>query len=281
MKKFYKKSSRRPRSRKAVIRKALKKDWSRKVSGVVKRVLSRNIETKMVNEYYTVAPYPTQASIANIAAQNIIMLSPNSAEMPIPVGVASNERIGNKIKTKRVILRMIMYPKPYNNIINPTPKPQVVTIWCCSAKQGYVSTNSMATIFDTNFFNDGGTSSGYLSTLVDSISTVNSGAVQLHWKRTFKLGHSTHYAQPNQASEPYPSNVQYANNDYKMNIIRTFDVTKHIPKNIEFDDLNNTPNVRNTFLIIGVANADGQAFASADHRPLDVYAHLQYQYTDA
>lgn len=282
MKKFYnKKSSRRPRSRKAVVRKAIKKDWDKKVSRVVKRVMSRDIEVKQGNTSVAFTPRSTLATITQLSSDNIVWVSPNSTTMSISQGTRQDERIGNKVRTKRCTFKMIMYPKPYNSIINPNPRPQVITVWCCSAKRGYVSPADMATIFDTNFFQDGLTSTGYTSQLLDNVSSINENAVTVYWKRTFKLGHSTHYAQPNQASELYPSNVQYANNDYKMNVIKTFDLTKQMLKTYSFDDSNNTPNQRCTFLVFGIANADGQLFTSGDHLPVDVYGHLSYTYTDA
>lgn len=281
MKKFYKKSSRRPRSRKGVIRKALRTGWKKSVAKVVKRVLSRNVEVKEANVSVSFTPRSTLATITQLASDNIVWCSPSASIMPIPQGTRQDERIGNKIRTKRCTFKMIMYPKPYNSIINPNPRPIVVTVWCCSAKKGYASPQDMATIFDTNFFQDGFQSTGYTSQLLDNVTATNDDAVRVYWKRTFKLGHSTHYAQPNQASEPYPSNVQYANNDYKMNVIRSFDITKQMLKTYSFDDSLNTPNQRTTFLVFGIANADGQLFTSGDHLPVDVYGHLCYTYTDA
>lgn len=275
----YAKARRVPRKR-TIVRKAIRSAWKKSVASVCKSVLAKQVEVKRSNSTFSIAPYNTLASVANIADQNILWVSPNATNLPIIQGVRQDERVGNKVRTKRCILKVIMYPKPYDSIINPTPKPQIVTMWCVSARIGYASNTSMATIFDTNFFQDGFTSTGYLSQLLDSISEVNGEAVQLHWKRSFKLGHATHYAQPNQATEPYPSNVQYSNNDYKMNIIRQFDLTKAMKKTYTFDDTNNTPNDRSTFIIFGVANADGTTFANAAYRPVDVYAALDYHYTD-
>lgn len=276
---YAKKARKVPRKR-TVIRKALRSAWKKSVAKVVKGVLSKQVEVKRKNEVYTFAPYNTLATVANIADQNILWISPNGVTMPIVSGTRQDERIGNRIRTHKCKVKVIMYPKPYDSILNPTPQPQVVTIWCVSARIGYASNTSMAQIFDTNFFQDGFTSTGYTSNLIDSISEVNSDAVTLHWKRTYKLGHATHYAQPNQATEPYPSNVQFSNNDYKMNIIREFDLTKALKKTFVFDDSNNTPNDRSTFLIFGVANANGQNFVNSGYRPLDVYATVDYHYTD-
>lgn len=266
-------------SKKTVVKKALARRSNAKIANVVKRVLSKQAEVKNANSSFSFAPASTIASVGTLATDNIVWVSPNSSQLPIIQGVRQDERVGNKIRTKRCKLKVIMYPKPYNATSNPLPRPQVVTMWCVSAKIGYTSNSSMATIFDTNFFQDGFTSTGYLSQLIDSISEINSDAITLHWKRSFKLGHSTHYAQPNQTTEPYPSNVQYSNNDYKMNIIREFDLTKALKKTYTFDDTNNTPNDRSTFIIWGIANADGTLF-TADTRPVDVYATLDYYYTD-
>lgn len=275
MKKFNKKSSRRPRGRRAIVKRALAKSWKRSVAKVCKRVISKQAEIKNANSSFSIAPHNTLALTSDIATQNILWVSPNSSQLPIIQGVRQDERVGNKIKTKRCKLKVIMYPKPYDATINPTPQPQIVTMWCVSAKIGYTSNTSMATIFDTNFFQDGFTSTGYLSQLIDSISEVNSDAITLHWKRSFKLGHSYH-PQYNTSHV----DAQFSNNDYKMNHIRQFDLTKALKKTYTFDDTNNTPNDRSTFIIFGVANANGQLFTNGAYRPVDVYATLDYYYTD-
>lgn len=273
----------RPRtsSKKRIIRKALAKSWKKSVAKVCKRVISKTAEVKSLNNAFSFSPLNGIATTSDISNSNIIWCSPNASTMIINQGVDSDSRLGNKIKTVKCNVKVIMYPKPYDISVNVTPRPQIVTIWCVSAKQGYVSQSSMGTLFDTVFFQSGSTSVGYLSQLIDSISPVNKDVIQLHWKRSFKLGHATHYAQPNQATEPYPSNVQYSNNDYKMNHMLKFSLTKAMPKYFNFNDANDTPNNRSVFLIFGIANADGTPFTNGStQRPVDVYATVDYFYTD-
>lgn len=280
-KRYVKKARRVPRKR-TIVRKAVRSAWKKSVAKVCKRVIGTQAEVKQLNETFSFSPRNALALVSDLATDNILWCSPNGSTMPISIGGTSQQRIGNKVRTKRCSVKLIMYPKPYSASTNTRPVPQIVTIWCCSAKQGYVSSSSMATIFDANFFQDGSTSSGYLGQLVDNISTVNKDVVQLHWKRTFKLGHSTMYGVPPIGTDvTYNNNAQFANNDYKQNIITSFDLTKHMPKNFNFDDANNTPNNRSVFLVFGIANADGQLFTSdSGQRPLDVYAQVNYFYTD-
>lgn len=269
-----------PRKR-TVVRKAIRRARKASVARVVKRVLSTQAEVKGINESFGFSPRNSLALVSDLALDNILWCSPNSTTMQISQGSNSQQRIGNKIRTKSCTVKLIMYPKPYSATVNALPKPQIVTVWCCSAKQGYVSNTSMATIFDTTFFQDGSTSSGYLGQLIDNISTVNKDVVQLHWKRTFKLGHSTMYGSPNAGAGDGLNQAQWANNDYKQNIITSFNLTKHMPKNFTFNDNNDTPNNRSVFLIFGIANADGQLFTSdAAQRPVDVYAQVNYSFTD-
>lgn len=267
--------------KRAIVRRALAKGWKKSVAKVCKKVISKQAEVKITNEYFTFSPRNGLALVSDLAVDNMLWCSPNATTLAIPQNTTSSGRIGNKIKTKRMKVKMILYPKPYSSGTNSSPKPQIVTIWCCSAKQGYVNNSSMATIFDTTFFQDGSTSSGYLGQLLDNISTINTDVVQLHWKRTYKLGHSTMYGSPNAGAGAGLDQAQWSNNEYKMNHILNFDLTKAMPKTFSFNDNNDTPNNRSVFLIIGIANADGTQFtADATQRPVDVYAHLQYTYTD-
>jgi len=68
-------------------------------------------------------------NIQQSAVMNVRTLSPSSAFMPIVQGTTQDERVGNRIQTKKVTLRYILHPTGYNPTTNITPCPQNVIMW--------------------------------------------------------------------------------------------------------------------------------------------------------
>jgi len=268
------------KGKKTVVRKALRKDSQQKVAKVCKRVISNMAEVKSNQTTYLVSPKNFLAAVGDMPINNVIMVSPNADINPITQGTTSESRSGNKIRTKYCRAKIILTPNDYDATNNQIPKPQMVRFWCVSPKDGYYSSSEMATVFKTTFFQDGNTSAGYNSNLVDLVSKVNSDILTLHWSRTYKIGQAlgsgNGYGPGNGVNNSY-----YSNNDFKMNQILTFDFTKHVQKNYTYNDNSTTPNGKSTFLIVGLANADGTPFTSAAaQNPIGMWYQIDYGFTD-
>lgn len=271
------------KSKKAVVRKALRKNSQQKVAKVCKRVISNMAEVKSNQTTYITSPRNQLAAVADLPLNNVFMVSPNTDINPITQGTTSESRSGNKIRTKYCKARIIITPNDYDATNNTIPKPVIVKFWCVTPKDGYYSASEMATAFKTSFFQDGNTSQGYSSNLVDLVSTVNKDVFTLHWSKSYKLGYSSMYAVSGtggSGTQPSPYAL-WQNNDYKMNHIINFDFTKHIQKTFTYNDNAVTPNGKSTFLIVGLANADGTPFTSAaGQNPVGLWAQFDYGFTD-
>lgn len=276
---YRKKVSRRPKGKKAIVRSALAKSWKKSVASVCKRVIARQAEVKTQELRTNVSPVANNQSLATIRDQNLVMISPASSYATISQSTNSAGRIGNEVYTKFCKGRMILYPKAYNLSNNSTPCPTVVTVWCVSSKLGYISPDNLATLFTSQFFQYGASSSGYLSRLEDNIQSINKDTLQVHFKRTYKVGHNRQEGNgvgpSNGANDSY-----FNNNDYKMNHIINYDFTKFMRKIYKFNDANDTAQGKNVWLVFGVAKADGSFYSATNYSPLDVYLQVQYGYTD-
>lgn len=278
---YRKRVSRRPRGKKAIIRKALSSNWKKSVASVCKKVIARQSEIKIVTQTYGVSPVASLRGVADFSLYNIIQVSPGSlGPSPIVGGYTQDERIGNEIMTKYCKGNMIITPKSYNVTNNVNPSPSVVTVWCVSPRSGYLSQDSMATLFNSTFFQSGGLTAGYASRLTDTIAQLNKDKLQVHWKRVYKIGHSTQYSAPNQSVPESVNQAQWANNDFKMNAIVKYDFTKAMSRIYKFNDVQTQPENKNTYLIFGVARADGQQYISTNYAPVDIYLETEYGYTD-
>lgn len=279
--KYRRRPLRKSPSKKTVVRKALRKSNNQRVAKVCKKVISNMAEVKSSQTTYTVSLRNAQDTVSNFILNNVIMVSPNTDINPIIQGTNSEQRTGNKIRTKYCKGKIILYPNPSSAVSNINPKPCIIRFYCVSPKDGYYSASEMATVFDTSFYQDGNTTAGYSGTLVDLISTVNKDILTLHWTRTYKLGHATMANSSVSSSQVPLQEAQWSNNDYKMNHIINFDFTKHVQKNFTFNDNASTPQGKSTFLIAEMCYADGRPFTSASSElPVGMYYQIDYGFTD-
>lgn len=276
---YRKKSSRRPRTRGAIIRTALGKSWKKSVAKVCKRVISKQAEVKEQTWTTTTTPGNTLQSPSTMVGKNVFPLSPFTAFLTVNQGNGQSNRVGNVIQLKSLTGKIVLYPKPYDIANNPSDsnRPAIVTFWCVTPKQKYFTPTDMASAFDTTFFDNGNSSQGYTSSLLDLVLPFNEDKFSLHFKRSYKLGHSgpTDNGVPTDAINEY-----WSNNDYKMNHIINFNFTKFMPKRITFDDTTSDATCRTVYLIVGIAKADGTAYSGSSYYPVDMYMNLNLKYTD-
>jgi len=282
---YRKKVSRRPRSKKGVVRSALAKSWKKSVARVVKKTLSSHVEVKSASYVSTVTPVNTLAGSSSMIGTNVIPVSPywdstiaTDRFLRISQGTGEANRVGNVIRTKSCKGKIVIYPKPYNVANNPSDsnRPTLVTFWCVSPKNKFMSPSTAANRFDIGLFDNGNTVDGYRSQLLDLVQPINNDLFTLHFKRTYKLGHATY----DNGIAGDGDQEFWTNNDYKMNHIINFDFTKFMPKRIVYQDGDDIPNCKTLYLFVGIAKADGSSYSSSSNYPVDMYLNLDFRYTD-
>jgi len=82
--------------------------------------------------------------------------------------------------------------------------------------------------------------------LYNVIQAPNLDRIQLLHKRIFKVGYSSGNDSGNRS-----------NNDFKFNQKFSINVTKYLPKVIKFDDADQDPSIRHTYMLITPFSADG------------------------
>lgn len=230
----------------------------------VRRVLKNTAETKMISQTgtYTIAPY------SGAYPWTDVNLGINASTLLPSQGTGQGSRIGNKITTKKVMLRGYVTPYGYAAISNPKPVPVNARMLLLSNRAQPQNTPTVST-----FYQAGNTSVGPNGSLQDLIRPYNRDVNTVYTSRDYKIGHSSESGTGSDAV-----NGLQANNDYRMNAIFKLDITKYLPKTITFDDTTTTPITRNLFMRWILANADGNPnLASASHA---VFWTVDYQYTD-
>lgn len=237
------------------------------VKNYVKKELHRNVENKLVVENVTV---DFSAYLANIdlAVQTI---SPSPSTLPIAQGVEQGQRIGNTIRTRKLILKYIIHPNPQDGTTQPQPVPQEVTIWI-----GYLKNNrtKQPDIADYNvFFQSGNTSVAPSSNLSDMILPENLDVFHICKKIRHKIGNSVY----TDYQGIKPSNY-YTNNDFALNVMRTVDCTKYINKVLKFNDQSL---VSDTGLYMWMTSVNADGTTNYQDKVVRMNYTLRYEYEDA
>lgn len=270
--------------RKTYRRKALKRTYKRKsyapkrkmtsIKKVVKREIARAIEDKTA-QYYDGAAGLQSVLSASFAATNMFPLGPSTAFSPIiNQGAGQSSRIGNRIKTKKLVVKGSLYPLPYDVSTNNSPQPLLVKCWIMYDKTN--PTVEPDPKGSGDFFQLGGSSKGFANNLTDMWAPVNTDRYRVLTTRTFKLGYSDYSATPNTA--PYVNQQQFRNNDFPMSVNFSIDCTKYYPKDVRFNDNNALPTTRGLFMLWQYVAANGSGIAG---QSIQMQYLQDYHYEDA
>lgn len=248
MRRFLKK---RPNLRSKRIKKTFKrKALRRAVARIARREISRAAEdkttrTQSAGRLQNYPPAGTSFDSKNIIDTSVILRN-------IQHGTQQGNRIGNKIKLKRFLMRATLFTNP------GYAKPVIVKMFIISDKlnpTNVTALNIMDACDNTQFqpggtfFENGTTTSGMTGGFGDLQMDVNTDRFTVHKTRVFKVGGASS-----------PTTTPAANNDFK--IVQHFKVNllKYMPKVVKYQDaLTNSWYTRKVFIVFAVINADDVA----------------------
>lgn len=238
--------------RKRVVRKSRRVVSRRKSSvGVavkkyVKRAIHANVENKR-------ALYNASFSVGNIGNSSTLYarpLTPAAGFLTINSGTGQGDKIGNRCKTMKAMLRYTLFPLGYDAVSNPLPIPQEVLIIIGYAKQTPCTIPTGVQV--GSLFQNGSASSPPQGDLGDLIQPYNHDVWTIKKVIRHKIG--------NGAVEGTGANFGnqfYNNNDFKLNAYRSINITDIYPKNLIFNDGGNNLQNAGLFIMIESINANG------------------------
>lgn len=261
-----KRTTMRPKTGKALVKKAIKDVKTQSLTKFIKQVVTRT-EEKKVTIYQNGFTFG-----GGSLGSNIFPISPyNVTGLAISQGTGQGDRIGNKIRTNSLIMRYTIFPNAYNATTNPTPIPQNIRLWFFSVK----GSNTLLATNPANFIQTGDSSTTLSGTVLDLNRIVNKDLYTYLGHRTHKLGFATYTGTGGNPQFGYS-----ANNDYELNIQGYMNLTKMCPKIIKFNDTDQNPNSTLVQCLIECVNADGTSQTSL-LKPCTLNYQLSYTYTDA
>jgi len=240
------------------------------VKGYVKKELHSAIETKCVQIN------PGQLSFGNVAEApdfNAYPMAPLNTYWTVPQGTGQGNRVGNIIKVRKCTLSYVLRPAQYDALTNPNPQPSEVVMFL-----GYVrNTPAFAPVpGDINqLFQAGSSSLAPVGSLKDIISIYNTDYWMIKKSWRHKLGFAN-----NAGSGNSPASQSFANNDFKLNVVKRLDITKHMPKTCVFNDTSSTTNTKNLFLMFYAVSTNGGVYSSIT-LPVNIDYWIDFHYEDA
>lgn len=259
-----------------------KRQATKNFKRMVTRIIHKNVENKLITSGFTAGLYPISSG-GNFISNNIFPLSPHTeatypagAQLIISQGSGDGNRIGNRVRTSRVMLRGMLWSNPYNASTNTINCPIEVCLWVFRLKPGFADTYVNAqSVLANSIFKIGNNVAGITNTMLDFNYPINTDMIILKKRKVFKLGNAAQYNTVGSVN----SNL-YANNDFKLNQRFSLNVTKYVNKNVSYKDTDNNPTSRTTWCALTFANADNSTPLSTNI-PASFNYFVEYQYEDA
>lgn len=247
---------------------------------MVRREIAKTEEVKSI-QYGRPLGSPVNFSTvdaSNFSSQAIVVCTPGTASgQDITQGTGFANRIGNKVRTKKLVLTMMFWPAPFNAVTNPVPSPTEVGLWLIKLKPTLNdNVTTVNTICQGSFLQAQNSNIGLWGTVEDLMTPINKDSVQLLGFKKLKIGYSAYGNAGTNANTQH-----YHNNDYNYNQKVVWDLTKHVDKNLIWDDSATEPTNRHIYLVMQALRADGSANGGTVTDTCTSMYRFDYDYTDA
>lgn len=196
---------------------------NKKITRVVKKVMARAVETKVVQYNASLNAGCISSSVSQAQLNGrVFMITPQGATIASVVqaypiigsGVGQDQRVGDEIKIKGIYVNYLINANGYEATTNPNPRATLCTIWVVRPKRGQVDGlqvgNLQAGAASANFFeNQFNSDSGFIGSTVDMLKKVDRDNYQVLYCKTVKIGYGGTLNTTN-------AQVAFHNNDFKQ-----------------------------------------------------------------
>lgn len=260
--------------KKAVVKKALRKSWKRSVAKVAKRVVGNLAENKIATYSFSSNPSCLQSTTTSLAGNYFVVSPSTTAYYTITQGTGNTNRVGNSVHTTSLTCSLVMCPNSFSSTTNNSMVPCEILVYFFK-KKGYTNAFLSATDIQ-DFYENGSTTTGPLGYLMDINARLNKDGYTYLCHKRFKLGRSVVGSTANLTAPNYNSAT---NNDFKWNVVTKFNLTKYMPKTLNFGDQVVSPSNPYIHMLVQVVAADGTILGT-DQLPVKMYGKVEYKFKD-
>jgi len=246
---------------------------SSSVSLAVKKYVKSTVHSQVENKR---AVYNASFAVGCITNSSILYarpLTPAATYLTISQGLGQGDRIGNKCRTMKAVLRYTLFPLPYDLTSNPLPVPAEVQIIIGYCKP--TPTTIPTSVQVGALFQNGNLSASPQGDLGDLIQPFNTDVWAIKKVIRHKIGNAAIEGTGGQ-----PNRQWFSNNDFKMNAYRSVNITNIYPKQLLFNDTGQNIQNAGLFLMVQAINANGSVAGSLNTSVFFDYA-LDLTYEDA
>lgn len=229
---------RKNRIRKSINRKALRRQ--------IQMQLMRAAETKDIKLTAERSMIWNPISTTLFSARNVFYSG--DVLSTISQGTGQANRIGNKIRLKKLNLSFLVWAKKADNGVQ-VPLDVCMYVFTDRQNPTYQIASNITNAFngtggDPYFFQAGNSTTGAGGTISDELLRVNDDRFTLHKKKIFKIS--------------LANQTNWNNNDYKNSRKFTVNLAKYMPKNVVWSDSNNQLQSRQVWVVFlpVIANDD-------------------------
>lgn len=190
-------------TKRKVLRKAIRKQSNQNISKVVKKVVGRMAETKVVQYGGSLVVRTLQGAVSQaqfnascfiVTPQGGVVSGVNQGYPIIGNGIGQDQRVGDECKIKAQYFDYLLYAEDYNATSNPTPRAQIVQIWIVKPKRqsgGDLAISNIAASTAANFFEtQTDSTAGFNGFMSDTLRKVDKDNYEVVACRTHKIGFS-------------------------------------------------------------------------------------------
>jgi len=240
------------------------------VKKYVKSIVHKEAENKCIQLNYTTSLY----SVTGSTTLNAFPISPYASYMAITQGVGQAGRVGNKIRTRKLMFNYVLRPLSYDATINTLPQPMEIQMIFGRTRNSPALLPAAADV--QQMFQGSNGVIQPTGTLEDLCLPFNDDYWDIVKVVRHKLGYAESAGTGGSATSQY-----FSNNDFKMNVIRKLNLTKYIPKLLKYNDATNSPTSKGLFLFINVIPAGGSSPFGPTQLPCRIHSYINFEYEDS
>lgn len=196
----------------------------------VKRLISANEELKHASYY--VQQGLVGFSAGGFSSLNVNVISPYPGLCQINQGSGQGDRLGNRIKIKKALLKFQICEVAYDATLNNEPCPIDIRLVIFNTKSNYPFGSALMGTLLSQFFQNGDSTSTITSLPSDIMKPLNKDSMVVFHDKFYKLGPAVLSA--NTAHQAGYDN--FANNDYRLQVSDEIDVTAAMAKFCSWND---------------------------------------------